>query len=132
MSLAPDPELEERLLHAYCDAAHAAGIPESELTFEGLQDRVDALMIEVVVHFTTVRVFGEAAKDESYELSAMMRKMQGNPNEQDTAKAFIAVDSNALGRAVLLWKQAQPGGRPAGARLRAARFFAAEESAPKL
>ena len=74
------------------DALHASGVPESEIDFESMLDRVrsaclllavvakfcvpaclangltvcsmgqvDALMIEVVVHFATVRAFGEVS-----------------------------------------------------------------------
>jgi hypothetical protein len=131
MSLAPDPLLEERLLHSYCDAVHAAGVPEREIGFNSLQDRVDALMIEVVVHFTSVRAFGEAMKDPSYTLPTMKKKLaSSDPSQVDAATAFIAVDSNALGRTMLLWKAFQAGAdtdRPDSGRRslaqRAARFF---------
>merc|ERR1712146_584968 len=128
MSLAPDPLLEERLLQCYCDAVHAAGVPESELGFSSLQDRVDALMIEVVVHFTSVRAFGEAMKDPSYTLPTMQRKLASSePSQVDAATAFIAVDSNALGRTMLLWKACQAAAdRPDSDRRsppRAGRFF---------
>ena len=70
MSLAPDPLLEERLLRCYVDALHAAGVPESELGFDSLQDRVDALMIEVVVHFTSTRAFGEVSLTNTFSLAS--------------------------------------------------------------
>ena len=80
------------MLHCYIDALHESGVPESEIGFESMLDRVrsawlllamiaefyvpaclangptvrlmsqvDALMIEVVVHFATVRAFGEVS-----------------------------------------------------------------------
>ena len=54
------------------------------LDLEGLTERVDALMIEAVVHFTSIRVFGEGAGDKTYELGNMMRKLEsGTDSEQD-------------------------------------------------
>merc|ERR1711907_219476 len=116
------------LLQCYCDSLHSAGVPARELDFTALQDRVDALMIEVVVHFTSVRAFGEEMKDPSYTLPTMQRKLASSePSQVDAATAFIAVDSNALGRTMLLWKDCQvAANRPDSDRrspLRAARFF---------
>ena len=84
MSLAPDPPLEARLLSAYIDSLHAAGVSDKLLDLEGLTERVDALMIEAVVHFTSIRVFGEGTGDRTYELGNMMRKLEsGTDSEQD-------------------------------------------------
>jgi hypothetical protein len=70
-------------------------------------------------------------KDPSYRLSTMQTKLASdNASQVDAATAFIAVDANALGRAVLLWQgcmaapkpgQPHPGGKPP----RGARFFLA-------
>ena len=63
---------------------HAAGVSDKLLDLEGLTERVDALMIEAVVHFTSIRVFGEGTGDKTYELGNMMRKLEsGTDSEQD-------------------------------------------------
>lgn len=68
-------------------------------------------------------------KDPSYTLPTMQKKLASNdPSQVDAATAFIAVDSNALGRAILLWQgceenAAQADFSGAGTRPRAARFF---------
>ena len=68
-------------------------------------------------------------KDPSYALPTMQKKLASNdPSQVDAATAFIAVDSNALGRAILLWQgcetnTAQAEFSAAGNRPRAARFF---------
>lgn len=44
-------------------------------------------------------------KDPSYTLPTMQRKLaSSDPSQVDAATAFIAVDSNSLGRAILLWQ----------------------------
>ena len=68
-------------------------------------------------------------KDPSYTLPTMQKKLASNdPSQVDAATAFIAVDSNALGRAMLLWQgceanAAQADFSAAGNHPRAARFF---------
>ena len=50
-------------------------------------------------------------RDKSYSLPTMQRKLASDsPSQVDAATAYIAVDSNALGRAILLWQAAEAAG----------------------
>ena len=78
-------------------------------------------------------------KDPSYTLPTMQKKLVSNdPSQVDAATAFIAVDSNALGRAILLWQgceanAAQADFSAAGTsnHPRAARFFRSPEESDR-